>query len=228
MLRSNEILPLPAKSTICRYLRSSNTGCGFDSRFFELFKKELELFGSKMAYYGMISFDEMSVRSSIEVDMKTMTFSGIQDYGNEHERNSKNIKDQVDHALVFMFSCLYFNFHQSIAMFGSKSTTPGNVLAALFLQAIFELEKAGAKVLGFVCDGNSTNRKMWGEFGISGEMNNCQFRFENPVDESRFIYAFSDAPHLIKCIRNRLLEGKTFKVKNGEIYIFKYIFSIHS
>lgn len=41
MLRNNNILPLPSKSTICKYLRSSNTGCGFDEQFFKALKQEL-------------------------------------------------------------------------------------------------------------------------------------------------------------------------------------------
>jgi len=30
--------------------------------------------------------------------------------------------------------------------------------------------------------------------------------FKNPVNDNRKIYVFSDVPHLIKCIRNRLLD----------------------
>lgn len=52
-----------------------------------------------------------------------------------------------------MFSSLSFNFRQPIAVFGSKSATPGTVIAALFLQAVFAVEQAGGKVMGFVCDG---------------------------------------------------------------------------
>ena len=76
MLRNNGILSLPAKSTISKYLHESNTGCGFDARFFELFKKQLECY-PPIARSDIISFDEILVRSSIEVDMKTMTFNGL-------------------------------------------------------------------------------------------------------------------------------------------------------
>lgn len=73
-------MPLPCKSTICEYLKASNTGCGFDKGFFELFKKELEA-RPEMARFGMISFDEITVRKSVEVDVKNMKFTGLEDYG---------------------------------------------------------------------------------------------------------------------------------------------------
>lgn len=42
-LRDNNILPLPAKSTITHYLKASNTGVGFDDEFFNMFAKELKV-----------------------------------------------------------------------------------------------------------------------------------------------------------------------------------------
>lgn len=106
-------------------------------------------------------------------------------------------------------------------MFGSKGTTKMNILAVLLLEAILQVEKAGGKVHGIVCDGVLTNRSLWKQFGISGDVNNCKFCFQNPYDESRVIYAFSDAPHLIKCIRNRLEQNKILRV--NIIYIIYQI-----
>lgn len=96
MLRNNGVLPLPAKSTISKYLHESNTGCGFDARFFELFKKQLECY-PPIARSGIISFDEILVSSSIEVDMKIMTFNGLQDFGVQSEECS-NINNQADRS----------------------------------------------------------------------------------------------------------------------------------
>ena len=78
------------------------------------------------------------------------------------------------------------------------------MLSVLVLQAILEIEKAGGKVHETVCDGATTNRSLWKFFRISGAVDNCKYAFDNPYDKSRLVYAFSHAPHLIKCIRNRL------------------------
>lgn len=74
------------------------------------------------------------------------------------------------------------------------------------------LEKIGAKVDGIVSDGASTNGKVWKEFGISGTFDNVKNYFIHPLDKSRNIYMFSDAPHLMKTIRNRLFNKKYLRV----------------
>ncbi|EEC06912.1 hypothetical protein IscW_ISCW004133, partial [Ixodes scapularis] len=82
--------------------------------------------------------------------------------------------------------------------------TKGTVLAQLLIQAIVLMENAGAKIHGFVSDGASKNRRMWKLLGINGELGDCCNSFTHPSDPDRKVFAFSDAPHLIKCIRNRL------------------------
>lgn len=228
MLRTNNILPLPSKSTIIKYVRASKSNCGFDDQFFAMFEKQLLLY-PEISRNGVLTFDEIVVRKSIEVDMKTMTFAGLQDYGEDMEdRNGLTLKEEANYALVFMFSSLCQNFHQPIAMFGSKGTTPSNVLSILVLQAIIKIEKAGGKVHGIVCDGATTNKSMWTSFGISGKLDKLKFCFDNPYDENRVIYAMSDVPHLIKNIRNRLLEKRILKVKNLLAANFLYLLKIIS
>lgn len=144
--------------------------------------------------------------------MLRLTFQGLTNFGKNSENNAKENSEQADHALVIMFSSLSHDFNQPIAIFGSKGTVKSNTLAVLTLQAIIEVEKAGGKVQGIVCDGATTNRSMWTEFGISEKLNKCQNKFNNPYDETRFMHAFSDAPHLIKCIRNRFQSKKILKV----------------
>lgn len=196
-------------------MKASNTGCGFDDHFLNLFSEKLIGF-PEMARYRIISFDEIKVRESLDVNLKTMEFKGVQDYGRDIEvEEDITIDDKANYGLVFMFSSLSYEFHQPIGVFGSKSATKATVLCALFLQAVFAVEVAGGKVMGFVSDGASPNKRLWTESGISGKIDELNFRLENPVDESRFIYAVSDAPHLLKCIRNRLLEKKFLKVETN-------------
>ncbi|XP_071644830.1 uncharacterized protein [Temnothorax longispinosus] len=225
MLRENKILPLPSKSTICRYLRSSNTGCGFDEKFFTLFKIKLGKLPED-ARHGILTFDEIQLRASLEINVKNMKFDGLIDFGTENCPDVPNAMVQADHALVFMFSSVKHAFHQPIGMFACKGATSGDALAGLVLKAIVEVEKAGGKVHGIICDGASTNRKLWTKLGISGKLKINEkegtvtppkYFFQNPVDDSRVVYAFSDAPHLIKCIRNNLFNKKKFKINGQEV-----------
>jgi hypothetical protein len=88
----------------------------------------------------------------------------------------------------------------------------GTVLTQLLLKSIILLERAGAKIHGFVSDGATMNRKVWTELGLSGKVDHFKNYFVHPLNDHRKVYAFSDTPHLIKCIRNRLYNNKTLKV----------------
>jgi len=74
------------------------------------------------------------------------------------------------------------------------------------VKAILLIENVGVEVVGLTSDGASTNRTMWASLGISEKLNQLQNYFKNQADNSRGVkYVFSDAPHLLKTIRNRLL-----------------------
>lgn len=76
------------------------------------------------------------------------------------------------------------------------------------------LENVGAKVDAIVCDGAATNRRLWAEFGVSGSKSNFKNFFLHPTNEKRKIFVLSDAPHLIKNVRNRLHDKKILKVQS--------------
>ena len=61
---------------------------------------------------------------------------------------------------------------------------------------------------------------LWSEFDIHGKLNQATSSFfkhpkDENQDENRKIEAFSDVPHLKKCIRNNLFSRKTFRVNMG-------------
>jgi len=85
-------------------------------------------------------------------------------------------------------------------------------LAQLVIKAICLLEKSGVIVNGVVSDGATINRKLWSELGVTGEKGNIKNTFKHPLNNKRNIYMISDAPHLIKNIRNRLFNKKGLRV----------------
>lgn len=165
-----------------------------------------------MERHGILLLDEMSTRKNLLLDRKTMQLKGVEDFGDNSPKDLDS--EMADHGLVLMFQPLYDTYSQPVAVFASSGPTCGDVLAKLVVQAIILLEQVGAKIHGIVADGASTNRRMWTELGCSGKIGQNIFKnsFENPVDESRKVFFFSDTPHLIKNIRNRLLTGSKLKV----------------
>jgi len=85
-------------------------------------------------------------------------------------------------------------------------------LAKIIVKAILLLEDAGVQVMGITGDGASTNRTMWNILGVSGKVDKFKNTFSNPFNNSRQVYVFSDPPHLLKTVRNRLYTKRTLRV----------------
>jgi len=66
---------------------------------------------------------------------------------------------------------------------------------------ISSLHSVGYHVIAIVSDMGPSNVGLWHNLGISMEKTS----FEHPITKSN-IYAFSDAPHLLKLARNHFLD----------------------
>jgi len=77
-------------------------------------------------------------------------------------------------------------------------------------QIIRKLELAGYKVCAIVSDSDTANQGLWTSLGVGLS----KPYFENPSDPSRKIWAFADAPHMIKLLRNHLLD-QGFELADG-------------
>lgn len=201
-LRDGKTLPVPDPRTVRRYLAKIDTKCGFDEEFFKLFEKFLAGRSAKQRH-GILSIDEMSVTEAIRVCSKTCTYKGVSDFGKEGP-SADSIDEKVNHALVIMFTPLHDSYSQPIAVFASKGTVTGENLAKFLLKAIVLAEEAGGIVHGIVSDGAATNKAMWAQFVLSADRGNTVNCFTHPLDDTRFIFMFSDSPHAIKNVRNRL------------------------
>lgn len=184
-----------------RYLSCIKLCCGFD--FFELFGSKIQEINEDERH-GILLIDEMATRESVHIKSSNLSVTGLVDFGN-YTIKAENFDDKANYALVFMYQPLNaLHAAQPICVFASRGPTSGIVLAELIIKAIILLENAGAKIHGVVSDGAATNRKFWSEMGVVGKKSELKSWFTHILDESRKIFVFSDTPHLIKTIRNRL------------------------
>lgn len=156
-LRTNEILPLPSISTVRSYLSRVKLKCGLDEEFFEAFQRKM-IQKNEFERHGIVIFDEMQVKQSVQLQVKSLKLMGVQDFGTDNPATAKSTSKLADHALVFMFSSLGSKLTQPIAVYAAKGATHGTCLAQLLLAVIKKLEKASAIIDGVVCDGATTNR----------------------------------------------------------------------
>ncbi|XP_025405488.1 uncharacterized protein LOC112679789, partial [Sipha flava] len=153
------------------------------SDFFKLLKKKL-LNKNKFRRKGILLLDEINLRESITVNSRTLTYTGLEDYGEEIKSKQKsNLK--ANNALVFMWQIFGENVAQPIAVFTSHVPVKGVDLAKLVIKATLLIEDSGGEVIGLTSDGASTNRTMWSSLGISAKKSDFKNYFENPYDPSR-------------------------------------------
>jgi hypothetical protein len=123
-LGDNKILPLPCINSIRNHLLAVKIGCGFDLNLFKLLKGK---FLSKSNFHkkGILIFDEISLRESLSVNSKTLTYTGLEDFGGDIQRNEGN-EHKANHGFVFMWQSLTEKFTQSIAVFASNGPIKSN------------------------------------------------------------------------------------------------------
>lgn len=217
-LRKNNIIPLPCTRTIRHYYSIIDSKCGFDSNFAQLLNKH---FAAKkpMQRHGVLLLDEINLRKSISVCSRNLTYSGLTDFGSDGPTAS-DINNQATHGLVIMFQPIADTYTQPIAVFASQNPVLGDELAKLVVKAIAYVENCGALIHGVISDGAKTNKRMATILGVSGTLDSPQPSFTHPLDDGRKVFVFSDVPHLVKNIRNRLYNKRRLKVSITFVYLF--------
>ena len=220
------MLPLPSVSTIRRVLSSSDCVFGFNPLALESIKKALH--GLPVAErWGSLMWDEIKIKKDLTWNSKNLEWHGVVDFGGELK---SKIQDGIaDHALVFMFRPYKHSWIQPIACFATKSAASGKVLFELIVKAISILYNNNAVVKSCVSDGAQTNKSAMVLLGVKGtNSGDCKPHFNHPMEPSIKIYYFVDVPHLLKCVRNQVLNHKSVQVMKLNSFIkvnIHYIFS---
>jgi len=131
---------------------------------------------------------------------------GFTDLGNYTPEKQK---DQLgNHALVLMYQPFAGSWVQPVGCFLSRGAVSSDVLYHILLEAIVLLENSGVKVNAIVSDAAQWNRGMWNLFGVT----DAKAYVEHVCNSDPKLWFISNFPHLIKNIRNWMLENPEFKV----------------
>lgn len=122
-MRDQNILPLPCINTVRKHLLAVKIGCGFDVN---LFKLLAQTFSSKNNFQkkGIILCDEISLRESLSVNARELSYIGLEDFGNEIDSKKGSVK-KANHCLILMWQSLAENYVQPIAVFASHGPVKG-------------------------------------------------------------------------------------------------------
>jgi hypothetical protein len=147
---------------------------------------------STLEKLGVICFDEMDIRRFYEFDTREKVVYGP----------NKKLQMAIVRGLTHPWKQpIYFDFDKKMTK-------------DLLFDIIRHSESCGIKVIGVTFDlGNPTIIK---ELALSP----TNFSFRNPVDPTREVFVFLDAPHLLKLIRNHLVdEGMEFELNNEKFVV---------
>ena len=126
-----------------------------------------------------------------DINNHLMEYERVVETGGKEESLAKSV-------LVIMVQGLFSKLQFAYAQF-SCSSLNGCQLYPIFWEAIERLERCGLRVIGCTCDGLSVNRRFFKLHDTKDDV----YKVVNPYSQdNRYIFFFSDPPHLIKTVRN--------------------------
>lgn len=141
-LRKENILSLPSKTTLRKYLKSYRTGFGFSPKIFNVVSEKTATM-EEYACHGGIIVDEMHLSEHLSVTTAGH-IDGFVDLGNF--TSSKDKHTPCDHGMVLIFVPFIGKWTQILAAFATRGNVNGGTLTKIMLEAIILAEKAGLKV----------------------------------------------------------------------------------
>lgn len=203
-IRNSGVLTLPSERTLRNYTHWIRSGVGFYSAVDEQLMKEINVTEERHRYV-MLCWDEMKVKEGLVFNKHTCELIGFVDIGDinndlnclEHGADSPP-RDVASHMLLFMVRGLFTKTNFPYAHFATKNAS-ADTLYPIVWEAVERLQASGLTVIALTSDGASPNRRF---FKIHGNGEELTYKTKNPFEEDRYIYFFSDVPHLLKTTRN--------------------------
>ena len=207
------ILTLPCGRTLQDYTHFIKAGVGVQPEVTNQLLKEANVKQEYQAYVAVM-FDEMKIKEGLVYDKNECRIIGFIDLGpvnnafasfertlDESGSRTAPIAKQI---LVFMVRGIFMKLKFPYAQFPTSGVS-GSSLFFLAWEVVRNLEVAGFKVVSLTGDGASPNRRFfqlhYRACGLS--RSDCVHKVLNPYSkEKRYIYFFSDVPHLMKTVRN--------------------------
>ena len=200
-LRKSKILVLPSQRTLKDYRNCIRPKAGFQEEVIEELKDLTNSYFDVQRYIVLL-FDEMKIMSNLVFDKVTGELIGYLDLG-DPDINFGTLEKAdtiASHALVFFVRGICTQLKFSLAYFATK------ILIHL-REAIGVLElTCNLWVIASTSDGASPNRRLYRmhkPLDNNAEDDLC-YQTINLYAPQRYIYFFSNAPHLVKTTRNCL------------------------
>ncbi|XP_047034960.1 uncharacterized protein LOC124640998 isoform X2 [Helicoverpa zea] len=204
---------LPSKRCLQSLLSAFTLEPGINKNIINDLKKMASRLPNEKKLVNLL-FDEVSLAAGVEFKATTGKIIGFEDFGDY--RN----KTLADHALVFMIKGIKSKSKQPICFTFCKGTTKANDLKNIITRVIKEINSTGLKVIATICDQAATNvrvvRQLLAETREKYLRKGMEYYSKAFEIENSKIFPLFDTPHLLKGVRNNLLEKNAQFTQNGE------------
>ena len=192
--------PLPALRTLRKHMQHVKIDSGILHEVFSWMKTKCQQM-NRHERVCCLSIDEMSIKPATEYDLRTCTIEG--------RANLPNHTGDATHAMVFQLCGLATRWKQVVAYFFTPNAVKGIEMKPIVTAVVTKAAEAGLDVIAVTSDMAACNRAMWSSFDISchrdTEPNN---KAPHPVKPDQFLYFLADAPHLLKNLKQALINGQ--------------------
>ena len=220
-LRESGCVVLPSQRTLRDYTHHLKSTSGFSDEVDVQITSAAKIDKAK-EYEKCIALvmDEMYVKEDLVYNKNSGELVGFANLGdtNNHllqfQRSLEEGEEVSQQPLartmfVIMVRGLFIRLNFPYAQFPFTTNTSGDMLYDLVWEAVYRLERLSLKVMAITADGASTNRLFFRLHSSSSAREEVTYRVWNPYSrEGRYVYFFSDAPHLIKTVRNAWVNSK--------------------
>lgn len=228
-LRDTNILVLPSKRTLMDYKNAIRPKVGFINEIIEELNKLAQPLTGHQRYVTL-AFDEMKIKENLVFDQHHDELIGFVDLGDPdiNYGTFSNVEELASHVLMYYVRGISSDLKFCLGYFATDGISSEQIMST-FWEAVGILEiRCNLKVVAAVSDGASPNRKFYSlhKLLVGGD-DDPAHRTVNLYDPERFIYFFSDAPHLIKTVRNSIYNSGLEKVRmlmnNGKKITWSHI-----
>jgi len=199
-MRKNGII-LPGETTVRRWLNSISFSTGFPKAYMDQIR--LKISGmSENEKKCTILLDEVAIMKTLEYNKVLDEIEGYEDLGTLGRTNK--IGSQ---ALVVMVRGLYSNWKFPLCYFFTGSGVKGDNLVNIIKDCVQQILDLGLSPTCIICDQGAQNRRMYTLLGGNEDQPSTTIC-------GKKLFLIYDMPHLIKSVRNNLLNGD-FEINNS-------------
>jgi hypothetical protein len=246
LVRQTGMVKLPCSMTLFDYSHVQPAEEGVDRVVLESVAERVKKFPEKHKKYHVLMMDEMYISQNLVFEKSSGKLIGYTKL-DTIESEIKNLEELMDatesvkpeeslasKVLVYMIKGVSNGIKEVVATFAVKNLS-ANQLKDWTWHVIGDLEKHGIFIIAVVCDGSSVNRFFFKKHKPATQHESgITFDTWNRAARHRKLFFIADVPHLLKTIRNCLLnsrwDGKKSRrkmMKNGKRITWDFIVKLY-